>query len=69
MAATNVKRKNAEISQVEAVPEERMQKDLACIQLVNEWLADESGYDEEAWPKLKQLLEENRSSDRSLFNE
>lgn len=69
MAATNVKRKNAEISQVEAVPEERMQKNLACIQLLNEWLADESGYDEEAWPKLKQLLEENRSSDRSLFNE
>ncbi|HEY7546397.1 MAG TPA: hypothetical protein VID27_16025 [Blastocatellia bacterium] len=41
----------------------------ACIQLLNQWLADESGYDEENWPKIKAMVEENRTSDRSLFNE
>lgn len=69
MGATNVRRKKDDAIQVETVTEDRRQKNFACIQLLNEWLADESGYDEEAWPKLKQLLEENRSSDRSLFNE
>jgi hypothetical protein len=41
----------------------------ACIQLLNQWLADESGYDEENWPKIKALIEQNRTSDRPLFNE
>jgi len=40
-----------------------------CIQLLNLWLADETGYDEANWPKVKSLLEENRTSKRSLFNE
>ena len=41
----------------------------ACIQLLNLWLADETGYDETNWPKIKRMLEENRTSKRSLFNE
>lgn len=44
-------------------------KRAACIELLNQWLADESGYDEETWPKIKNLLEENRTSNRPLFNE
>ena len=44
-------------------------KGPACIEILNQWLADESGYDEEIWPKVKNLLEENRLSNRSLFNE
>jgi hypothetical protein len=39
------------------------------IQMLNQWLADESGYDEENWPKVEKLLEENRTSDRSVFHE
>jgi hypothetical protein len=27
------------------------------IQLLDEWMADESGHDEEMWPKLKAVLE------------
>jgi hypothetical protein len=38
-----------------------------AIQLLEEWLADESGYDEEAWPELKAALERDRLSDRKLF--
>ena len=41
----------------------------ACIELLNRWLADESGYDEATWPKVKKLLEEHRTSNRSLFHE
>lgn len=37
--------------------------------LLNEWLEDESGYDEENWPKLKAALEEDHFSARSLFDE
>jgi hypothetical protein len=47
----------------------QLAKRAACIELLNQWLADESGYDEETWPKFKSLLEENRTSNRSLFNE
>ncbi len=67
--ATNAERKIKNVVETEPVQEERRLKNLACIELINEWLADESGYDEEAWPKLKQMLEDNRSSNRSLFNE
>ena len=30
------------------------------IALLEEWLADESGYDEEAWPELKEALDRER---------
>jgi hypothetical protein len=54
--------------------EERPRDDLmarnrAVIRLLNEWLADESGYDEETWPELKAALQANRSSGRRLFSE
>ena len=45
------------------------QNSEACIQLLNEWLADDSGYDEKNWPKIKAMIEENRTSSRTLFNE
>lgn len=38
-----------------------------AISFLREWLSDESGYDERVWPSVKQGLEENRLSDRSLF--
>ena len=39
------------------------------IRALHEWMADESGYDEETWPELKKALEANRSSSRSLFGD
>ncbi|MCA1716967.1 MAG: hypothetical protein LC781_09010 [Actinobacteria bacterium] len=38
-----------------------------AIRLLEDWLADESGYDEETWPELKEALDRNRPSDRKLF--
>jgi len=42
-------------------------KNAAARRLLQEWLADESGYDEAVWPKIKQLIEENRLSARKRF--
>lgn len=39
-----------------------------AIRLLEEWLADESGYDEETWPTLKKALDEDRLSSRRLFH-
>ena len=45
------------------------QKNESAIELLDEWLADESGYDEQVWPTVKKLIEENRLSDRSRFGD
>jgi hypothetical protein len=44
-----------------------IEKSKEAIESLDEWLADESGYDEETWPELKAALERNRLSDRKLF--
>lgn len=43
----------------------------AVAELLKSWLADESGYDEKTWPKLKKALNEERRrvGARRLFNE
>ncbi len=39
--------------------------------MLNEWMHDESGYDEAAWPELKEALNRERDAveARQLFNE
>ena len=51
--------------------EERRRRNEAMIQLLDEWMADESGYDEETWPLLKEALdrERERIGARRLFRE
>ena len=44
-------------------------KSEAAIRLLEEWMADESGYDEEVWPRLKEAMEANRLSYRKRFND
>ena len=39
------------------------------VQLLDEWMADETGYDEETWPELKAALERERLSSRPLFDD
>jgi len=39
-----------------------------AIALLDEWLDDDSGYDEETWPELKESLDRDRLSDRRLFD-
>jgi excisionase family DNA binding protein len=40
-------------------PEEQAERNQALLRLVEEWMADESGYDERVWPIVEKLLEEN----------
>jgi hypothetical protein len=44
-------------------------RNQAAKKLILEWLADDSGYDEETWPILQNAIEENRLSNRKRFPE
>ncbi len=46
-----------------AVPADLMTRNRAEIRLLDEWLADESGYDEETWPMLRAALQANRRTE------
>jgi hypothetical protein len=50
---------------------ERMRRNTKVIELLETWLKDESGYDEETFPALKKALEKRRKaiSARPLFDE
>jgi len=40
-------------------PAERMERNRKAAALLREWMADDSGYDEEMWPVLEQALKED----------
>jgi hypothetical protein len=42
---------------------------VAVIALLDRWLRDESGYEEESWPELKEALHRDRLSERKPFDE
>ena len=46
----------------------RSAKREAAGMLLQEWLADESGYDERTWPVVEKAIEENRPSYRRRFS-
>ncbi len=49
--------------------ETNSRRNHAALRLLRDWLSDESGYDEEAWPELKRAMENNRrSANRKLFH-
>lgn len=50
-------------------PVDRSERYAKLIALIEEWSADESGYEERVWPLLKDLIEENRLSYRKRFEE
>ena len=54
-------------SLIDTVLGAQRQKNEAARRLLQEWLADDSGYDEEVWPKVKLIIEENRLSPRKRF--
>lgn len=39
----------------------------SVLEMLDSWLADESGYDERVWPRVKEAIEQNRSSTRKRF--
>lgn len=47
---------------------EQQKKNCAAIALLDEWLADESGYDERVWPVVKKAIEAHRLSERPRFH-
>ncbi len=46
---------------------ELRKRNLAAIALLEKWVADDSGYDEATWERLKAAIEENRPSSRPRF--
>lgn len=50
-----------------SLKKEHTRPNLAAARLLDEWMEDDSGYDEEAWPELKEALDRDRLSDRKLF--
>ena len=46
---------------------QRIKHDVA-IHLIEEWLADESGYDETVWEMVKATIEDNKLSERRRFD-
>lgn len=51
--------------------EDLRRRNDAVMRLLDEWMADESGYDEETWPLLKEALnqERERVGARKLFRD
>jgi hypothetical protein len=47
----------------------RRRRNAAVIHLIQDWLADESGYDEETWDDLKAAMKESRRTSRNLFRD
>jgi hypothetical protein len=48
-------------------PAERMERNRKAAALLREWMADDSGYDEEVWPVLEQALKEDSIRFREDF--
>jgi hypothetical protein len=46
-----------------------LQRNAALLALLDQWLADESGFDESIWPELKKSIDESRTSKRKRFSE
>lgn len=63
--ATNTKKP----AQPRDLPSEQLRRAEEVRQVLAEWLADDSGYDERTWPEVKRGLEESRTSSRPIFNE
>ena len=68
---TDADKKDPTTTAVPATPDahEQRLRFEAVIRLLNEWMADDTGYDEAAWPEIKQALDRDRPSYRKLFDE
>jgi hypothetical protein len=68
MTTTPIKSNHNQKSLVEPLTAEQKERAIAMLQ---EWCDDESGYDEAAWPELKEALNRERDAvgARRLFDE
>jgi excisionase family DNA binding protein len=69
LTPTSAGESRASSSILQVDPEEQARKNEALLKLLNEWMADDSGYDEQVWPIVKASIEENRLSDRKRFRD
>ncbi|MCI0350812.1 MAG: hypothetical protein L0Z53_15410, partial [Acidobacteriales bacterium] len=44
-------------------------KNKSAIRLLDQWMADDSGYDEAVWPDVRKAIEEDRSAARRPFHD
>jgi hypothetical protein len=58
-AGRPAKRKLQLVDPDPAVRAEQIRQNQAALRLIEEWLADESGYDERVWPIIEKRLAEN----------
>ena len=49
--------------------EEQARKNQAALELLRRWREEDSDYDEQVWPLVKKLLEENHAGPRKLFRD
>ena len=50
-----------------AAVEHQPTRNQQAIDLLSQWLADDSGYDERVWPEVKKSIEEHRLDRRKRF--
>lgn len=62
-----LKSRAGNLASADEAAEGHAHREPEAIALLQEWLSDESGYDERVWPSVKQGMEENRLADRSRF--
>ena len=49
--------------------QETENRNRETIRVIQEWMKDDSGYDEKVWPTVKKNIDENRLSVRHRFRE
>ena len=62
-----IETKTSRTKQPDRDQEDQEQVD-ALLKLLDQWMADESGYDESAWSVVKTSIEQHRLSDRARFS-
>jgi len=67
--ATIASEKQVEPADLISIPSLRLGNNEAARELLRQWMEDESGYDEKVWPLVKEMIEENRLSERKRFAE
>jgi hypothetical protein len=49
--------------------QEQARKNQAAVELLRRWCEEDAEYDEQVWPLVKKLLEENHAGPRKLFRD
>ena len=67
--STIASEKQVEPADLASIPSLRLGDNEAARTLLRQWMEDESGCDEKVWPLVKEMIEDNRLSERKRFAE